>query len=134
MLRCVDANNTKQLIFASMHPCIICFLSVGLCEEDVAALQLLQNMQRPNDAFVGCKDQAFLDSCKEQELQDSSPESFCYYNIMLERMLKQYSQESGRLLMCFFLDIPCLLALQPKLQAGKAGRPEENTAKLVFIG
>ena len=36
-----------------------------------------------------------------------TPENFCYYDIMLERMLKQYSQESGCLLMCFFLDIAC---------------------------
>ena len=36
-----------------------------------------------------------------------TPENFCYYDIILERMLKQYSQESGRLLMCLFLDIAC---------------------------
>ena len=36
-----------------------------------------------------------------------TPENFCYYDIMLERMLRQYSQESGRLLMCFVLDIAC---------------------------
>ncbi len=34
-------------------------------------------------------------------------ENFAYYDIMLADVLQQYSQENGRRLQCFFLDIAC---------------------------
>jgi hypothetical protein len=34
-------------------------------------------------------------------------ENFAYYDLMLADVLKQYSQENGRHLQCFFLDIAC---------------------------
>ena len=34
-------------------------------------------------------------------------ENFAYYDIMLDRLLKQYSEENGKQLICFFLDIAC---------------------------
>ena len=34
-------------------------------------------------------------------------ENFAYYDLMLDNMLKQYQEGSGRRLVCFFLDIAC---------------------------
>lgn len=36
-----------------------------------------------------------------------TPEHFCYYDIMLEHAMKEFSESSGRQLKCFFLDIAC---------------------------
>lgn len=36
-----------------------------------------------------------------------TPENFCYYDIRLERMQQQYSQDPDRQLVYFFLDIAC---------------------------
>ena len=36
-----------------------------------------------------------------------TPENFCYYDIMLEHAMKEFSESSGRQLKCFFLDIAC---------------------------
>ena len=61
-----------------------------------------------------------------------TPENFCYYDIVLERMLKQYSQESGRLLMWFFLDMLSNVAdlANTEILQGSADDAEDTASDL----